>query len=40
MSFAMLNAPSHLIVYPMQIDDKLKSLFLDYLKETHEYYRN
>lgn len=40
MSFAMLNAPSHLIVYPMQIDDKLKSLFLDYLKETHEYYSN
>ena len=40
MSFAMLNAPSHLFVYPMQIDDKLKSLFLDYLKETHEYYRN
>lgn len=40
MSFAMLNAPSHLIVYPMQIDDRLKSLFLDYLKETHEYYRN
>ena len=40
MSFAMLNAPSHLFVYPMQIDEKLKSLFLDYLKETHEYYRN
>ena len=40
MSFAMLNAPSHLFVYPMQIDDRLKSLFLNYLKETHEYYRN
>ncbi len=40
MSFAMLNAPSHLIVYPMQIDEKLKSLFLNYLKGTHEYYRN
>ena len=40
MSFAMLNAPSHLFVYPMQIDEKLKALFLNYLKETHEYYRN
>ena len=40
MSFAMLNGPSHLFVYPMQMDEKLKSLFLEYLKETHEYYRN
>ena len=38
MSFVMLNAPSHLIVYPMQIDEKLKSMFIDYLKTTHEYY--
>lgn len=40
MSFAMLNAPSHLFVYPMTIDNKLKQLFLDYIKETHEYYCN
>lgn len=40
LSFAMLNGPSNLIVYPMSIDDKLRKLFLDYLEETHEYYSN
>ena len=40
LSFAMLDGESHLIVYPMQIDDNLKSLFMAYLKETHEYYCN
>ncbi len=40
MNFAMLNDESHLIVYAMPIDDKLKQLFKDYLKETHEYYNN
>ena len=40
MSFAMLDGESHLIVYPMQIDEKLKAYFLDYLKETHAYYSN
>jgi 3-dehydroquinate synthase len=38
LSFAMLNAPSHLIVYPMLIDEKLKKYFYEYLEETHEYY--
>lgn len=40
LSFAMLDGDSHLIVYPMQIDDTLKSMFMDYIKETHEYYSN
>lgn len=40
MSFAMLDGESHLIVYPMQIDEKLKTYFTDYLKETHAYYSN
>ncbi len=40
MNFAMLDGPSHLIVYAMEIDEKLKSLFMDYLRETHEYYNN
>ena len=40
LSFAMLDAPSHLIVYPMGIDEKLENLFLDYIEETHEYYNN
>lgn len=38
LSFAFLDAPSHLIVYPMTIDDSLQQLFIDYIKETHEYY--
>lgn len=40
LNFALLNGASHLIVYPMNIDDKLKAMFLDYIKETHEYYCN
>lgn len=40
LSFAMLDGKSHLTVYPMKIDAKLKKLFLDYLKETHDYYSN
>ena len=38
LSFAMLNGWSNLIVYPMTIDDDLKTLFKDYLETTHEYY--
>lgn len=40
LSFAMLDAPSHLIVYPMKIDDNLKKMFVKYLEETHAYYCN
>lgn len=39
-SFAMLDGPSHLRVYPMAIDEKLRDLFLAYLRETHEYYNH
>lgn len=39
-SFAMLDGPSHLIVYPMKIDDRLRAMFLAYLKETHDYYND
>ncbi|WP_051197619.1 3-dehydroquinate synthase family protein [Butyrivibrio sp. MB2005] len=39
-NLAVLDGPSHLIVYPMNIDEKLEKLFADYLKETHEYYCN
>ncbi len=38
LNFALLDGMSHLIVYPMNIDDKLKVMFLNYIKETHEYY--
>lgn len=38
LSFAMLDGSSNLIIHPMQIDDGLKGMFLDYLEETHEYY--
>lgn len=38
LSFAMLDAPSHLRVYPMAIDEKLHSLYLGYLTDTHAYY--
>lgn len=40
LAFAMLDALSHLIVYPMEIDEKLKGMFEDYLEETHEYYND
>ena len=40
LNFALLDDLSHLIVYPMNIDDKLKTMFLNYIKETHEYYCN
>ena len=40
LSFALLDDFSHLIVYPIRIDDTLKKLFMDYIKDTHEYYSN
>ncbi len=39
-SFVMPNRKSHLIVYPMDIDKRLETMFLDYIGETHEYYSN
>lgn len=38
LSFAILNRIGHLTIYPMKIDEGLKDLFLDYIKETHDYY--
>ena len=40
LSFALLDGESHLIVYPIKVDEKLKELFDNYLEETHEYYNN
>ena len=40
LSFAMLDKPSHLVVYPMTLDDKLRNLFCQYLEKTHEYYNH
>lgn len=40
LSFAMLKGASHLIVHPMEIDEKLKEIFKEYLEETHAYYCN
>lgn len=40
LNFAMLDAPAHLVVHPMQIDERLKEQFNAYLRETHEYYNN
>lgn len=40
LSFALLDGDSHLIVYPMRIDEKLKLLFMEYLEKTHEYYNH
>lgn len=37
---AVLDAPSHLKIYPMDIDEKFEQLFKAYLEETHEYYSN
>lgn len=40
LAFALPDALSHLIVYPLEIDEKLKEMFENYLEETHEYYNN
>ena len=40
LSFALLDGESHLIVYPIKVNEKLKELFDNYLEETHEYYSN
>lgn len=40
MNFAILDGPSHLIVYPLEINEKLKNTFLEYIEETHAYYSN
>ena len=40
LSFAMLDKPSHLIVYPMALDRKLRDMFHQYLEDTHEYYNH
>ena len=37
-SLAVLDNRSHLIVYPMTINQELEYLFMEYIKETHEYY--
>ena len=37
-NLALPDAPSHLIVYPMRIDERLRGLFEAYLEETHAYY--
>lgn len=35
---ALLVKISELVIYPMEMDEHLKSLFITYLEETHEYY--
>lgn len=40
LNFAMLDSHSHLIVYPMSIDDRLKRLFKEYIESTYEYYND
>ena len=38
--FALLDQISHLLIYPMDIDEKLEELFYAYLEETHAFYLN
>lgn len=40
LSFAMPSEVGKLIIHPMAIDDGLKSLFMDYLEETHNAYNS
>lgn len=40
LSFALLDKISHLVVYPIEINQKLEKMFEDYINETHEYYCN
>lgn len=37
---AVLDGPSHLIVYPVPLGAELEQLFESYVEETHEYYRH
>lgn len=37
LNFAMLDSVSHLIVYPMKIDQRLENMFLAYIEETNEH---
>ena len=39
-NLAVLDRASHLIVHPMNIDEKLEKMFEEYLGQTHEYYSN
>ena len=39
LSFAMLDQESHLIVHPMELDERLYRMFCEYLETTHDYYR-
>lgn len=39
-NLALLNSPSHLIIHPMNMDDRLEDIFNKYLEETHAYYCN
>ena len=39
LSFAMLDRESHLIVHPMELDERLYRMFCEYLETTHDYYR-
>jgi 3-dehydroquinate synthase len=38
--FAFLTKISRLVIYPMELNSGLLSMFKDYLEETHEYYRD
>ena len=38
--FALLDGESHLCVHPVKLDHRLEALFMDYLRETDEYYSN
>lgn len=40
LSFALLDGESHLIVYPLKIDERLKAMFKAYLEDTHAYYHD
>lgn len=40
LSFALLDGASHLIVYPIKIDERLKVMFKDYIEDTHAYYHH
>ena len=38
--FALLSKISNLIIYPLEINNDLYTMFCDYLEETHDYYCN
>lgn len=39
-NFALLDSPSHLVIYPMTLDERAYNLFEEYLRDTNGFYND